>query len=447
MHMDRRRKIFLGKAAAVAAAIPFLLYAYEYGPPGGAAGVPGEQTCIQIGCHTGTVNSFGGNVSVTFPGGLTYTPGVKQHLVVTVTDSAQKRFGFQLTARLASSSTTQAGAFTPGADGYTQLVCGFDLASVPPQTSCPALEYIEHTLKSYQASPVVSSFEFDWTPPSTNVGNIVIYVAGNAVNGDLQPTGDHVYTANYTLTPAAAGATPTITDPNGVVNGAGFQSTIQSGSWVTIFGSNLATNTRTWTDKDFVNGQAPTSLDGTSVSINGKPAFVYYISPTQLNVQAPTDSSTGTVNVQVTVSGSGSNTVSANMQAFSPAFFMFQANNNNYAIAQRNPDYTLIGPSGVPNTVKAKPGDVIILWGTGFGATNPAVPAGQPVTGAPQVTTAPTITIGGVTAQYISAVLSPGAVGLYQVAVTVPSGVTGDVPVVASVSGAQSPANVFLAVQ
>src|SRR5579871_2646665 len=125
--MQRKHKISIGKAAAVVSAIPFLLYAYEYGPPGGSAGVPGEQTCIQVGCHTGTANSGSGSVAVTFPNGMTYTPGTKQHLTVAVTDSAEKKFGFQLTARQASSSTTQAGSFTPGSDGFTQLVCDFNV--------------------------------------------------------------------------------------------------------------------------------------------------------------------------------------------------------------------------------------------------------------------------------------------------------------------------------
>ena len=89
---------------------------------------------------------------------------------------------------------------------------------------------------------------------------------------------------------------PTITS---VVNGASFLPGIESGSWVTIKGTNLSNTNpgRIWTSSEIVNGNLPTSLDNTSVSIDGNPAFVYYISPTQLNVQAPNDSTTGTVKV------------------------------------------------------------------------------------------------------------------------------------------------------
>lgn len=452
--MLRKRKLLIFKAAAVLSVVPALIYAHSAGPDAGYSGVPNEGgNCTS--CHRGTNNlnnpSFGGSVKVTFAGTQTYTPGVSQHLVVTVADASQKKWGFQLTARLSSNSATQAGNFTPGSDGFTQLAC--DSADLDPAkqsigaSSCAAnqpLQYIEHTLAAYNATQ--SSFQFDWTPPSTDVGSIDIYVAGNAANGNGDPTGDHIYTAKYTLTPAAAGGNaPTIT---GVVNGAGFQNSIQSGSWVTITGTFPGVSTGTWTDDDFAknNGTAPTSLSGTSVSINGKPAFVYYVSPTQINVQAPTDSAVGSVNVQVATAAGTSNNFSATLQANSPACFLWTGK---YVVATR-PDFSLVAKPGLFSgltTTPAKPGDVIILWGTGFGATNPAVPAGQKVTGAP-VAENPTITIGGVQAQVLGTVLSPGFLGLYQIAITVPPTVQtgGDVPVMATSSGVAAPGNAFLTI-
>jgi uncharacterized protein (TIGR03437 family) len=99
-------------------------------------------------------------------------------------------------------------------------------------------------------------------------------------------------------------------------------------------------------------------------------------------------------------------------------------------------------------TTPANPGDVVILWGTGFGPTNPSVPAGQKVTGAPAVQTAPVITVGGLPAQVLGAVLSPGFLGLYQIAITVPASVQkgADVAVSASVNGVNSPDGVFLTI-
>jgi hypothetical protein len=109
----------IAQVAAIAAALPMLLLAFFTNCDAGLAGAPEEETCAE--CHNGPSGS--GSVTVTFPGARTYTPGARQHLVVNIADSAQKRWGFQLTARQANSSGTQAGTFTPGADGYTQLVC------------------------------------------------------------------------------------------------------------------------------------------------------------------------------------------------------------------------------------------------------------------------------------------------------------------------------------
>ena len=109
----------IAQAAAIGTALPMLLLAYLSGLDAGVAGVPEEDTCTD--CHNGPSGT--GSVTGTFPGARTHTPGATQHLVVNIADSAQKRWGFQLTARPANSSSTQAGTFTPGADGYTQLVC------------------------------------------------------------------------------------------------------------------------------------------------------------------------------------------------------------------------------------------------------------------------------------------------------------------------------------
>src|SRR5436190_4950446 len=230
-----------------------------------------------------------------------------------------------------------------------------------------------------------------------------------------------------------------------VTNGASFQPGIAAGSWVTIKGSNLANTNpgRIWRADEIVNGNLPTALDGVSVMINNKPAYVYYVSPTQINVQAPSDGSVGPVTVVVNNNNSVSPGGTAQLQTFAPAFFQYSG--TTYAIATRNPDNALIAnPSAVPGTVAAKPNDVLILWGTGFGPTNPPVPAGTVVTGAPAVVTLPRIILNNsIDATVISAVLSPGSAGLYQIAIQLPSNTpTGDVTIQASVGGVQSPATI-----
>ena len=74
---------------------------------------------------------------------------------------------------------------------------------------------------------------------------------------------------------------------------------------------------------DFVNNQMPTQLDHVSVTVNGKNAFVYYISPTQVNILTPPDMISGSVQVVVTNNGAASATFTAQAQAISPSFFVF----------------------------------------------------------------------------------------------------------------------------
>jgi uncharacterized protein (TIGR03437 family) len=457
--MERRRKLILAKTAVVMGAIPMLVWALSGGPDVGKSGVPGESNCTEIGCHVGTaLNGGGGSVKVTFPGGLSYSPGVKQHLVVTISDPAQRRWGFQLTARVASSIPTTAGSFT-STDRLTLLGCGLsptDLSAVflalGQNQTCSAprtFAYIEHSAEgSARIQPASQTYEFDWTPPVSDVGNINIYVAGNAANNDGNNTGDHIYTASYTLAPGAGGggSSPSIASA-GVVNGASFQPGIVPNSWITIQGANLSSTTNTW-DKAIVDGKLPTSLDGVSVSVGGKPAYVYFVSASQINVLAP-DAGTGSMSVTVSNGGGTSAAVSATSQTASPAFFLWAGK---YTVATHNDataSWAVKNGTFSLNTVPAKPGDVIILWGTGFGPTTPAAPVGVQVPGDKLYSVnGVSVTIDNAPAQVFGTALAPGFAGLYQVAIQIPSTARdGDLPIVASVGGAQSPANVFITVQ
>jgi uncharacterized protein (TIGR03437 family) len=458
--MERKRKLYVGKAVVVLAAIPFVIWAYETGPDAGYNGVPGEHaSCIASGCHTGTLNTSGGGVKVAFPNGNSYSPGVKQHLTVTISDPAasQTAWGFQLTARVEGSPSKQAGTFA-STDQFTGLECASasniqnqsPVLNLPNQT-CPAsmtLQYIEHNTNGYRhnlGQTGSAGYEFDWTPPATSVGNIVIYVAGNAGPGG-PPTQNnaHVYTATYTLTPASSGPTPSITS---VENGASFQPGIEAGSWVTIKGSNLANIPdpgRIWRADEIVNGKLPTSLDGVSVTINGNPASVYFISQGQINVQAPDDSAQGPVNVVVNNNGLASPPATAQLQPYAPA--LFQWTNTSYAIVTRIPDYALIGnPASVQGTIAAKPGDLLTLWATGFGPSNPPTLAGQVVTTGAPLMSPPSITVGGTKVTMLGTAMSPGSAGLYQIAIQLPDSIAlGDQEIVASVGGFQSASGVKL---
>jgi hypothetical protein len=111
--MQKATKILAGLTFVI---IPALLYSYASGPDPRHSGAPGDQTCAQSGCHTGTsLNGGGGNVQLTSSTGTTYTPSQQQTLTITITDSKAKTYGFQMTARLDSNGTNgQAGNFTAG---------------------------------------------------------------------------------------------------------------------------------------------------------------------------------------------------------------------------------------------------------------------------------------------------------------------------------------------
>jgi len=244
------------------------------------------------------------------------------------------------------------------------------------------------------------------------------------------------------------GTAPTINEvDNGFSNIP--NSPIQSGAWVVIKGSNLSNTNpgRGWNG----NENFPTSMDGTSVTINGKPAFLYYISPTQLNLQAPTDSTVGPVNVIVTNNGNSSAPATVQYQASAPALLQWGGGQYPYAEITRNPDNAYVGnPAVVPGTIAAKAGDILTLWVTGLGATNPPLAAGQqpqPVNGnLPTVTTAPTVTVGGVNVTVLGSILRYA--GLYQVNVQLPASVpTGNVPIQVIQGSFQSPDGVLITVQ
>src|SRR5205823_4467137 len=72
---------------------------------------------------------------------------------------------------------------------------------------------------------------------------------------------------------------------------------------------------------EIVAGKLPASLDGTSVTVNGKPAVVEFIQPTQVNIQPPDDTATGPVPVVVTTPGGASTAFTVNLAQFAPGLF------------------------------------------------------------------------------------------------------------------------------
>jgi uncharacterized protein (TIGR03437 family) len=235
----------------------------------------------------------------------------------------------------------------------------------------------------------------------------------------------------------------------GVSNAASGQAVVAPNTWISIYGTNFAAAgfSDTWSNS-IVKGSLPTALDGVKVTVGGNPAYVAYVGAGQINVLTPAVAS-GSASVTVTTASGASAPVTVAAQQFSPAFFLWPnaqpvATHANYSWAVKNG--TFAGTATVP----AKPGETIILWGTGFGATNPATPAGveAPSTAVYYTANPVSVTIGGVPATGVVAVLAPGFGGLYEVVVTVPAALAnGDYAVVATVGGVSTAATTILTVQ
>jgi protocatechuate 3,4-dioxygenase, beta subunit len=241
-----------------------------------------------------------------------------------------------------------------------------------------------------------------------------------------------------------AGTGPVVSTRSGITNAAGYQSGVTPGAWVSIYGNRLAPTTRIWNAGDIVAGKLPTALDGVSVTINGKAASVYFISPTQINVQAPADTFSGTVDVVVRTPAGTSAATQVNLQAALPAFFRLK----DEFITATDANGSYYGPVGLLTglvTTPAPAGSIITLWGTGFGPTNPAINPGEVVTNSSPLANNVTIRIG--TAQATVQYAGMTAAGLCQFNIAVPSLASGDYPVVATVAGVRSSSIARLRIQ
>jgi uncharacterized protein (TIGR03437 family) len=216
----------------------------------------------------------------------------------------------------------------------------------------------------------------------------------------------------------------------GVVTASAFgeSGSVAPGSWIEIYGSALAVDSRPWGTKDFVGNNAPTSLDGTSVTIGGLFAFVDYISPGQVDVQVPFAVPTGTQPLVVTTPSGFTSSYNVTVNALQPGLLAppsFLINGKQYVGATFTDGTTLVlPPNSIPGVTSrlAKPGDTIVLFGVGFGPVTPAIPAGQIVQQSNALVSPVTFSFGGTAASPpLYQGLAPNYVGLYQFNVTVPT--------------------------
>ncbi len=242
-------------------------------------------------------------------------------------------------------------------------------------------------------------------------------------SGGINPSAanEFIFALHFTL----QAAIPKVT---GAVSASAFGdfSAFAPGSWIEIYGTGLASTTRTWAGSDFNGVYGPTKLAGTSVTIGGQQAFIDYVSATQVNVQVPGGISPGTQQLIVTTDAGASAPFSVTVNATEPGLLSppsFNIGGTQYVTAQFTDGTFVLPPNAIANVQsrRAKPGDSIIIYGVGFGDVTPSSPPGQLVGLQNSLNLPFKVSFFGVPATVTYDGLAPTYMGLYQFNVTVPS--------------------------
>lgn len=157
-------------------------------------GAPGEGDCT--GCHTGTANPDAlGQLNITIAGNPTgYEPGKTYDVTVTNTHNGKSTFGFGFAVRRQGVAWTSAGLLIGDTNGVVR-----------------SSDFATHTRASISGANQ-KSWSFKWKAPETNVGTVVMYLAGVVGNGNQSNTGDKVYTVSRTFPAATTGLKETGAD-------------------------------------------------------------------------------------------------------------------------------------------------------------------------------------------------------------------------------------------
>jgi uncharacterized protein (TIGR03437 family) len=284
------------------------------------------------------------------------------------------------------------------------------------------------------------------------------YLAQVAYSAILAGFGGPAYTCTNTIAPKITGVAS--------AGAYGAYPYFASGSWIEIYGSNLAdpvdprmtaaVNPSQWNVNDFTGLNAPTLLDGISVSIDNKPAYVWYVSPTQLNVQAPEDATLGPVAITATNCKATSAPFQATRQALAPGFLTnggFSAGAKQYMVATFTSDGAFvldpkIGSGLGLSTRAAKPGDLIVAYGIGFGNVTPSILPGTIEQASNGLINPVQVSFGSSNATVVYQGLAGAFVGLYEFYITVPAGLAdGDYQINVTQAGAKVPQTLYLTVK
>jgi uncharacterized protein (TIGR03437 family) len=317
------------------------------------------------------------------------------------------------------SPVVQAGSsldFIVSGPGLDSTITAQNLQLIGPATiRAGTLKYDTTITSANGRSPL--RFTIDTTPPSQGAPSaITLYITKSTDTAFLA--------AGIRIVPPK----PYFTAASLVDNASSKGSGVAPGELVSIYGTNLGpTPAAVTTSLDPATGALPASLGGITVTFDGIPAPMFYSSPGQINMQVPYEvaSRSNTV-VIVTNQGTASDPVTLPVLAAQPGIYV-TVNLDGTVNSQANP---------------APAGTYVIIYATGAGLVDPPVPTGVPAPTTPlSFASGVSVTIGGTNAViYQGGALSPGFVGLLQVAAQIPAtAASGAQPVILTAAGQSSP--------
>ena len=235
----------------------------------------------------------------------------------------------------------------------------------------------------------------------------------------------------------------------------GGAATVTAGSYLEIYGTNLAGTTRTWRTSDFSNGNAPTTVDKVSVTVNGTPAYVSFVSPAQVNIEVPAGIPTGTAPVVLTYNGNASALINVTVKGDGAAILAptsFKISGKQFVGAYHvNGAPVNNGQIHAFPTAPANPGETLLFYGLGFGPVQSgAAIAGKIATGQTTLSNPVKFLFGDNKKEgtVLYQGLAPNFVGLYQFNVTVPpDAASGDLALQVSQNGNALPQTLYVSVK
>ncbi len=326
---------------------------------------------------------------------------------------------------------------TPGGNFFSfQATNNYSLVITLAQNGGPAISFYSFANFSFFYS---SSATCTGVPSASCAVGQVGLIPGATITGPITGSFD---------------PTPSIT-PSGALTPDNYGSfaPVAPGSWMVIYGVNLATTLPQNWNSDFNANQAPTNLGGTTITVAGLPVYLAYVSAGQVNVLLPSSLPSGPQPIVVTTAGGSSIPYTINVNATEPGLlapFSFMINGNQNIVALFSNTGTYVLPVSLPGvaTARAKPGDLITFYGIGFGPVTPNIPAGQLISELSILQIPFAVTFANVPAIVNYAGLVPGVAGLYQFNLVVPQIAASDiVPVKFTLGGVSGAQNLVIAIQ